>query len=42
MSAQQGLTIGEILAAVNPELAAQLLNNLKLLERKHLLQFNKA
>lgn len=42
MSSQHGLTIGKILAAVNPELAAQLLNNLKLLERKHLLQFDKA
>jgi hypothetical protein len=42
MSSQQGLTIGKILAAVNSELATQLLNNLKLLERKHLLQFVKA
>lgn len=42
LSSQQGLTLGKILAAVDRDLAAPLLNNLKLLERKHLLQFVKA
>jgi radical SAM family protein len=42
MSSQQGLRLGKILETVKPQLAAILLDNLRLLERRRLLQFEKA